>query len=99
MVLSGFFNFLRVSAVIDETMYFLDDILHCFQYLNQFLFLLVKRNKMVRDSQNSSLLLSIFELLIYFRKERLKNRTVSNGFKQKMARIEVLLVLKTLTNF
>lgn len=80
-------------------MLFLDDILSCFQYLNQFLFLLVKRNKMVRDSQNSALLLSIFEMLIYFRKDRVKIRQIPNNLKYKMAEIEVSVVLKTLTNF
>ena len=45
--MADFFNCLKNIATLDESNIFLDDINNCFKYLNEFLFLLIKRNKMV----------------------------------------------------
>jgi hypothetical protein len=59
---------LRLTALMDESYLFLDDILRNFKLINPFLFLLIKRNHFVRETNDSRLLLSIFELIVYFRK-------------------------------
>lgn len=59
---------LRLTALMDGSYLFLDDILRNFKLINPFLFLLIKRNHFVRETNDSRLLLSIFELIVYFRK-------------------------------
>lgn len=81
-----FFEMLRVTAVMDESYQFLDDILLNFKLLNPFLFLLIKRNHFVRETHDSRLLLSIFELILYFRKDREKG-TAKPQLQLKMQQI------------
>ena len=51
---------LRLTAYLDEKHAFLDDILKCFKFINPFLFLLIKRNTIIREAEDSRLLLSFF---------------------------------------
>lgn len=75
----------------------LADIHGCFKYLNEFLFLLIKRNRAVRESHSPFLLTSIFELLVYFRQS--KHPHVSQLAQSRMDGIETSLILRTLANF
>jgi len=67
---------LRLTAYFDEKYNFLDDIIKSFKFINPFLYLLINRNTTIRRAEDSRLLLSFFELIVYFQRD--KHRVLSN---------------------
>jgi hypothetical protein len=96
--LKYFFEMLRLTAYLDETYAFLDDILKCFKFIVPFLYLLIKRNTTIREAQDSRMLLSFFEMIVYFQRDK-HRLPLGSEIEPKMARIETKLVSSTLANF